>query len=135
MTRFTRIQIVLKGRGLRKSSNTRDLPLSLFSHQNIIFSRHDAEFINGCNLWSLHSLGKFANETAFPNEQTGNGTQYLTEAASLSKDPRLYQYFMDQCIVQQVYPQLFGMPSGYVKLFEAFDNFYFVRHTGVSAWA
>jgi metallo-beta-lactamase class B len=80
-------------------------------------------------------LSTFANKTTFPNEQASNVTKYLTEAASLATDPRLYQYFMDQCIVQQVYPQLFGMPSGYVKPFEAFDNFYFVGHTGVSAWA
>lgn len=80
-------------------------------------------------------LSSFANETTFPNEQTSNVTTYLTQAASLVTDPKLYQYFMDQCIVQQVSPQLFSMPSGYVKPFAAFDNFYFVGHTGVSAWA
>lgn len=80
-------------------------------------------------------LSKFADATTFPNEQTDNVTKYLTEAASLATDPRLYQYFMDQCIVQQVYPQLFSMPSGFVAPFKAFDNFYFVGHTGVSAWA
>lgn len=86
-------------------------------------------------LSQITPLESFANETVFPLEQASNVTKYLTEAASLATDPRLYQYFMDQCIVQQVYPQLFAMPSGFVAPFKAFDNFYFVGHTGVSAWA
>lgn len=80
-------------------------------------------------------VNEFANETIFPNEQAANIAQYLTQAQSLASDPRIYQYFMDQCIVQQVFPQLFSMPSGFVAPFKAFDNFYFVGHTGVSAWA
>ncbi|KAJ4294648.1 hypothetical protein N0V90_008339 [Kalmusia sp. IMI 367209] len=88
-------------------------------------------FVNG----QAVPLSNFANETTFPSEQASNVTKYLTEAASLVTDPRLYQYFMDQCIVQQVYPQLFSMPAGFVQAFEAFDNFYFVGHSGVSAWA
>src|SRR5690242_1978681 len=86
-------------------------------------------------LSQVDPLNEFANKTIFPQEQASNVTKYLTEAASLATDPRLYQYFMDQCIVQQVYPQLFSMPSGFVAPFKAFDNFYFVGHTGVSAWA
>ncbi|KAH7070233.1 beta-lactamase-like protein [Paraphoma chrysanthemicola] len=77
----------------------------------------------------------FANRTTWPNEQTSNVTKYLTQAEHLVTDPRLYQYFMEKCIVQQVYPHLFSQPPGYVKPFKAFDNLYFVGHTGVSSWA
>ncbi|KAH7380040.1 beta-lactamase-like protein [Pyrenochaeta sp. MPI-SDFR-AT-0127] len=84
---------------------------------------------------SAAGLPNFANRTIFANEQKANVTKFLTEAENLVSDPRLYQYFMDQCIVQQVYPQLFSMPAGFVKPFKAFDNLYFVGHTSVHAWA
>ncbi|KAF2175135.1 Metallo-hydrolase/oxidoreductase [Zopfia rhizophila CBS 207.26] len=69
-------------------------------------------------------LDQFFNLTTFPNEQAENVTRYLNEAAAL-----------DQCIVQQVYPQLFTFPPGFVQPFSPFDSFFFVGHTFVSAWA
>ncbi|UPK96963.1 hypothetical protein LCI18_007898 [Fusarium solani-melongenae] len=80
-------------------------------------------------------LDQFWNATAFPNEQKQNVTKYLNQALDLATDRSIYQYFQDQCIVQQVYPPLFSMPPGFVKPFAAFDNFYFVGHGFVSAWA
>lgn len=83
----------------------------------------------------IQPLSNFFNLTAFPNEQRDNVTRYLNEAAALGTDGTIHQYFQDQCITQQVYPALFTMPPGFIKPFSPFDNFFFVGHSGVSAWA
>ncbi|KAL2783460.1 beta-lactamase-like protein [Aspergillus keveii] len=80
-------------------------------------------------------ISDFFNITTFPNEQTSNVTRYLNEAAALATDGKIHQYFQDQCIVQQVYPALFQFVPGFVTPFEAFDNLYFIGHSGVSSWA
>ncbi|GJC98967.1 Beta-lactamase domain protein [Colletotrichum higginsianum IMI 349063] len=80
-------------------------------------------------------LDQFFNKTVFPNEQAGNVTKYLGEAANLAKTWSLYQYFQDFCITQQVYPPLFQFPAGFVEPFSPFDRLIFVGHSFVSAWA
>ncbi|KAH6719572.1 beta-lactamase-like protein [Leptodontidium sp. MPI-SDFR-AT-0119] len=77
----------------------------------------------------------FFNTTSFPSQQQQNVTDFLEQAANLSKDWRIYQYFQDQCITQQVLPSLFSQPAGFVTPFTPFDNFYFIGHAFVSAWA
>ncbi|KAL3447818.1 beta-lactamase-like protein [Aspergillus insuetus] len=79
-------------------------------------------------------LSDFFNITTFPNEQAENVTWYLNEAAALATDGTIHQYFQDQCIVQQVYSALFQFVPGFVTPFEAFDNLFFIGHSGVSSW-
>lgn len=80
-------------------------------------------------------LSGFFNTTLFPLQQQQNVTDFLAQAANLSTDWRIHQYFQDQCITQQVYPSLFSQPAGFVTPFSPFDNFYFVGQAFVSAWA
>ncbi|KAH7317560.1 beta-lactamase-like protein [Rhexocercosporidium sp. MPI-PUGE-AT-0058] len=81
------------------------------------------------------SLSGFFNITQFPLQQQQNVTEFLTQAAKLSTDWRVRQFFQDQCITQQVFPSLFTQPSGFVTPFSPFDNFYFVGQAFVSSWA
>jgi len=80
-------------------------------------------------------LSGFFNITSFPRQQQQNVTNFLAQAANLSTDWRIHQYFQDQCITQQAYPSLFSQPAGFVIPFSPFDNFYFVGQAFVSAWA
>jgi metallo-beta-lactamase class B len=103
------------------------------------FYKMMAAFVATCLFALTHSqripTNEWSNATVFPNEDVAFVTDHLTQAEHLATDPRIYQYFMDQCIVQQVFPELFSMPSAFVAPFKAFHNFYFIGHTGVSAWA
>ncbi|KAH9206660.1 hypothetical protein DL95DRAFT_486663 [Leptodontidium sp. 2 PMI_412] len=78
-------------------------------------------------------LTGFFNATLFPLQQQQNVTDFLEQAAELSMDWAIHQFFQDQCITQQVYPSLFSQPAGFVTPFSPFDNFYFVRYAFVSA--
>ncbi|KAL4782627.1 beta-lactamase-like protein [Aspergillus varians] len=80
-------------------------------------------------------LNEFFTPPTFPNEQKANVTQYLNEAAAFATDSAIHQYFQDQCIVQQLYPRLLEVASGFVKPFAAFDNLYFIGESAVSSWA
>ena len=105
---------------------TQSFPVALVTSLSLLSAIGNAQIL---------PLSQFFNLTTFPNEQAENVTRYLNEAAALGTDGTIHQYFQDQCIVQHVYPPLFAFPPGFVKSFAAFDNFFFVGHSGVSAWA
>ncbi|KAL2825337.1 beta-lactamase-like protein [Aspergillus cavernicola] len=83
----------------------------------------------------IPTLSNFFNITTFPNEQKANVTRYLSEAGALATDTAIYQYFQDQCIVQQVYPPLLQAVPGFVQPFTPFENLFFIGHSRVSSWA
>src|SRR2546421_6949069 len=107
----------------------------MFSPKSITAAIRALSLLSSVTSAQILPINQFANLTTFPNEQAENVTRYLTEAAALATDGSIHQYFQDQCITQQVYPNLFSFPPGFVQPFSAFDNLYFVGHTFVSAWA
>ncbi|KAL4794830.1 beta-lactamase-like protein [Aspergillus venezuelensis] len=83
----------------------------------------------------LPTLDEFQNATTYPNEQHANVTKYLNQAAALSADASINSFFQENCIVEQAYPPMSDVVPLFVDPFSPFDNFYFVGHTIVSAWA
>ncbi|PVH87830.1 hypothetical protein DL98DRAFT_544437 [Cadophora sp. DSE1049] len=107
----------------------------MFTHSFTVAVITSLSLLSAVSNAQILPLNQFFNLTTFPNEQAENVTKYLNEAAALGTDGTIHQYFEDQCIVQHVYPPLFAFPPGFVKSFAAFDNFHFVGHSDVSAWA